>query len=106
MAIDKLGTENDPDIKVQGSAVNIIPETSRDEEIQAAAQILVDNEQVLLDDEIQAPMQSQMSFDANLVDFINENTLQKISNDLLDAPHQNYPQTVVISFHQTSYLNI
>ena len=56
MAIDKLGTENDPDIKVQGSAVNIIPETSRDEEIQAAAQILVDNEQVLLDDEIQAPM--------------------------------------------------
>ena len=26
-----------------------------------------------------------MSFDANLVDFINENTLQKISNDLLDA---------------------
>ena len=85
MAIDKLGTENDPDIKVQGSAVNIIPETSRDEEIQAAAQILVDNEQVLLDDEIQAPMQSQMSFDANLVDFINENTLQKISNDLLDA---------------------
>jgi len=85
MAIDKLGTENDPDIKVQGSAVNIIPETSRDEEIQAAAQILVDNEQVLLDDEIQAPMQSQMSFDANLVDFINDNTLQKISNDLLDA---------------------
>ena len=85
MAIDKLGTENDPDIKVQGSAVNIIPETSRDEEIQAAAQILVDNEQVLLDDEIQAPMQSQMSFDANLVDFINQNTLQKISNDLLDA---------------------
>ena len=85
MAIDKLGTENDPDIKVQGSAVNIIPETSRDEEIQAAAQILVDNEQVLLDDEIQAPMQSQMSFDANLVDFINQNTLEKISNDLLDS---------------------
>ena len=85
MAIEKLGTENDPDIKVQGSAVNIIPETSRDEEIQAAAQILVDNEQVLLDDEIQAPMQPQMSFDANLVDFITENTLQKISNDLLDA---------------------
>jgi len=85
MAIDKLGTENDPDIKVQGSAVNIVPETTREEEIQAAAQILVDNEQVLLDDEITAPMQPQMSFDGNLVDFIDENTLQKISNDLLDA---------------------
>ena len=85
MAIDKLGTENDPDIKVQGSAVNIVPDTTREEEIQAAAQILVDNEQVLLDDEITAPMQPQMSFDGNLVDFIDENTLQKISNDLLDA---------------------
>ena len=85
MAIEKLGTENDPNIKKQGSAVNVMPETSRDEEIQAAAQILVDDEQVLLDDEIQAPMQPQMSFDANLVDFITENTLQKISNDLLDA---------------------
>ena len=26
-----------------------------------------------------------MSFDANLVDFINQNTLEKISNDLLDS---------------------
>ncbi len=38
MAIDKqLGTKNDPDIKVQGSAVNIVPDTTRDEQIQKAA---------------------------------------------------------------------
>jgi hypothetical protein len=85
MAIDKLGTNNDPDVKVQGSAVNIVPDTSRDEQIQAAAQVLVNDEQVLLDDEIQAPTQPQMSFDANLVNFIDLNTLEKISNDLLDA---------------------
>jgi len=85
MAIEKLGTENDPDVKVQGSAVNIVPDTTRDEQIQAAAQVLVDNEQVFLDDEIVAPAQPQMSFDANLVDFINQNTLEKISNDLLDS---------------------
>ena len=85
MAIDKLGTNNDPDVKVQGSAINIVPDTTRDEQIQAAAQVLVNEEQVLLDDEIQAPTQPQMSFDANLVDFIDLNTLEKISNDLLDA---------------------
>ena len=85
MAIEKLGTENDPDVKVQGSAVNIVPDTTRDEQIQAAAQVLVDDEQVFLDDEIVAPAQPQMSFDANLVDFINQNTLEKISNDLLDS---------------------
>ena len=55
MAIDKLGTNNDPDVKVQGSAVNIVPDTTRDEQIQAAAQVLVNDEQVLLDDDIQAP---------------------------------------------------
>ena len=85
MAIEKLGTENDPDVKVQGSAVNIVPDTTRDEQIQAAAQVLVDDEQVFLDDEIVAPAQPQMSFDANLVDFINQITLEKISNDLLDS---------------------
>ena len=85
MAIEKLGTENDPDVKVQGSAVNIVPDTTRDEQIQAAAQVLVDDEQVFLDDEIVAPAHPQMSFDANLVDFINQITLEKISNDLLDS---------------------
>jgi hypothetical protein len=85
MAIDNLGTNDNPDVKVQGSAVNIVPDTTRDEQIQAAAQILVNDEQVLLDEEIQTPAQPQMSFDANLVDFIDESILEKISNDLLDA---------------------
>jgi hypothetical protein len=69
MAIDNLGTNDNPDVKVQGSAVNIVPDTTRDEQIQAAAQILVNDEQVLLDEEIQTPAQPQMSFDANLSRF-------------------------------------
>ena len=85
MAIDKLGTNEDPDIKVQGSAVEITPDTTREEQIAAAAQILVDDEQILLDDEIQEDVMPQMSFDANLVDFIDEITLEKISNDLLSS---------------------
>tara|TARA_R100001015_G_C4633020_1_gene197380 strand:- start:434 stop:2923 length:2490 start_codon:yes stop_codon:yes gene_type:complete len=86
MAIDKqLGTQNDPDIRRTGSAVEIVPETTRDEQIAAAAQILVDEEQVLIDEEIAPEVQPEMSFDANLVDFIDENTLEKISSDLLDS---------------------
>ena len=85
MAIDKLGTNEDPDIKVQGSAVEIIPDTTRDEQIAAAAQVLVDDEQLLLDEEIQQELAPQMSFDANLVDFIDEITLEKIASDLLSS---------------------
>ena len=85
MAIDKLGTNEDPDIKVQGSAVEITPDTTREEQIAAAAQILVDDEQILIDDEIQEDVMPQMSFDANLVDFIDQITLEKISNDLLSS---------------------
>ena len=86
MAIDKqLGTQEDPDIRRTGSAVEIVPETTRDEQIAAAAQILVDEEQVLIDEEIAPEVQPEMSFDANLVNFIDENTLEKISSDLLDS---------------------
>ena len=31
MAIDKLGTNNDPDVKVQGSAVNIVSSSIRND---------------------------------------------------------------------------
>jgi len=85
MAIDRLGTNEDPDIKVQGSAVEITPDTTREEQIAAAAQILVDDEQIFLDDEIQEDVMPQMSFDSNLVDFIDQTTLEKISNDLLSS---------------------
>jgi len=85
MAIDKLGTNEDPDIKVQGSAVEITPDTTREEQIAAAAQVLVDDEQLLLDEEIQQELAPQMSFDANLVDFVDEITLEKIASDLLSS---------------------
>ena len=42
MAIERrLGTEENPDIIDQGSAVEIIPEQSRSDQIQEAAQISV-----------------------------------------------------------------
>jgi hypothetical protein len=85
MAIDKLGTNEDPDIKVQGSSVEIVPDTTRDEQIAAASQILVDDAEILLDQERQQDLAPQISFDANLVDFIDEITLEKIASDLLSS---------------------
>ena len=86
MAIEKvLDAENSPDIKNQSTAVEVFPEETRQEQIANAAQIIVNEEQVLLDDEMLEPETPQVSFDSNLVDFIDESTLQKIASDLLSS---------------------
>ena len=86
MAIDKqLGTEMNPNVRETGSSITVPLEPSRGEQIRAAAEVLVNEENLLIDDEITQPEQPQMSFDANLVDFIDDSVLQKISNDLLSS---------------------
>ena len=86
MAIEKaLGTENNPDIRVQGSSVEVMPEETRQDQIANAAQILVNEEEILLDDEMLEEPSPQMDFNANLVDFVDESILQKISSDLLSS---------------------
>ncbi len=86
MAIDKgLGTENDPDVKVQGSAVEIVPDTTRDDQIREAAEILVNEEQVLLDNEIPEQQPMGMDFNSNLVEFVDEDLAQKIASDILSS---------------------
>ncbi len=77
MAIERLGTENDPDVKVSGSSIKVEPDVSREEQISNAAQILVNEEELLLDQEIQEQTAPTLSFNANLVEFINPNILQK-----------------------------
>ena len=86
MAIEKvLDAENSPDIKNQSSTVEVFPEETRQEQIANAAQVLVDEEQVLLDEEMMEPEAPSMDFNANLVEFIDESTLQKIASDLLSS---------------------
>jgi len=86
MAIEKaLGSENNPDMRVQGSSVEVMPEETRQDQIANAAQILVNEEEILLDDEMLEEPAPQMDFNANLVDFVDESTLQKISSDLLSS---------------------
>ena len=86
MAIEKaLGTENDPDIFDQNRSIEVIPEQTRQEQINDAAQILVNEEEVLITDEMEQEPMPAIEFDSNLVDYIDEDTLKTISSDLLSS---------------------
>jgi hypothetical protein len=84
MAIEKqLGTE-DTQVRSMGSAVEIQPDTSREDQIREAAEILVANEEVLIDDEI-AIDEPQISFNTNLAEVLPDDILGSIANDLLSS---------------------
>ncbi len=84
MAIEKqLGTE-DTQVRSMGSAVEIQPDTSREDQIREAAEILVANEEVLIDDEI-AIDEPQIGFNANLAEVLPDDILGSIANDLLSS---------------------
>jgi len=89
MAIEKrgLGTEDNPDVMPMGSAMEVEPEMTRNDEIRNAAQILVTEEDILIDDEIDAPEpeESQIDFNANLVEFISDSDLSKLASDVIDS---------------------
>ena len=86
MAVDKqLGTEDNPDIMEQGSAVVVETEPTRQELITDAAQILVNEDEVLVGDDLLEQPMPQMDFNSNLVEFIDEDILQKIASDLMSS---------------------
>ena len=88
MAIERreLGIENNPDISVSDKSIEVIPEPSRQDLIRDAAQILVRDQEILIDDEIDASdAPATMPFDANLVDLIDESELRSLSSDLLSS---------------------
>tara|TARA_R100001443_G_scaffold57606_1_gene68283 strand:- start:1827 stop:4313 length:2487 start_codon:yes stop_codon:yes gene_type:complete len=85
MAIDKqLGTEDNLEIRSMGSSVEVQPDTSREDQIKQAAEILIANEEVLIDDEI-TPEEPQFSFNANLAEVLPDDILGSIANDLLSS---------------------
>ena len=86
MAVDKqLGTEDNPDIMEQGQSVVVEQEPTRQELISDAAQILVSEDEVLVGDELLEQPMPQMDFNSNLVEFIDEDILQKIASDLMSS---------------------
>ena len=88
MAIEKkgLGTETDPDVMPMGSAIEVEPEMTLSDEIRNAAEILVVEEGILIDDEID-PVEETIAtdFNANLVEFISDSDLSKLAEDVLSS---------------------
>ena len=89
MAIEKsgLGTEDNPDVMPMGSAIEVEPEMTLNDEIRNAAEILVTEEEILIDDQIDAPeeMPIEAGFNENLVNLVSDNDLSKLANEIIDS---------------------
>tara|TARA_R110002167_G_scaffold19222_1_gene71221 strand:- start:796 stop:3279 length:2484 start_codon:yes stop_codon:yes gene_type:complete len=86
MAIDKaLEPNNNLDVIEQGSTVTIPQEPSRQDLISDAAQILVNENEILVGDELEDEPMPDMEFDSNLVDFIDPSILTELSSDLISS---------------------
>ena len=81
----KLGTADNPDVMPMGSEVEVIPEPSRADQIRDAAEILVMEESILIDDEADEASTPDISFDANLVDQVDDGELAFPASDVLSA---------------------
>jgi len=83
---NKLGTETDPDIIETGGSIEVIPEKSRQEQLDEAMAVLVTDEGVLIDDEITALEEIvESDFNANLAETLDNDTLMRLSTDLCDS---------------------
>ena len=88
MAVDKksLGTENIPDIITTGNSLEVEVEPSREDLVREAAEILVTEEGILIDDEItEESAEPAMAFDANLVEFLNDSDLGRLAMDVISS---------------------
>lgn len=87
MAIEKreLGTDTNPDVIPLGRAMEVTPEPSRQDLVREAAQILVTEDGILVDDEIDAPPEGPpaIPFDANLVDFVDDTDLMILAKETI-----------------------
>ena len=88
MAIERreqqLGTADDPSIIPLSKEVEVIPDPSREDQIREAAEILVIEEGILLDDEIDAvPEQPVGDFNENLADKLDQFELSSLASDVL-----------------------
>ena len=88
MAVEKkpLGTENIPDIITSGNSLEVEVEPSREDLVREAAEILVTEEGILIDDEItEEPAEPAMAFDANLVEFLDDSDLGRLAMDVISS---------------------
>ena len=86
MVDKKLGTEDDLDINESGNITEVEVEKPRGELIREAAEILVTEEGLLTDEEmLEQEEVLETDFNANLADFLSEDTLNKLAQDLIGS---------------------
>ena len=90
MAIEKREqiAKDTPEVEVTGSSVEVFPEASRSDQIRDAAEILVAEEGVLLDDEQYEEPQPEVAFGDNLADYVDESELSSLAGDILQSINQ------------------
>ena len=89
MAVERvLGTENNPDIIETGSEMEIIPDQSREEQINEAANILITEEGLFTEDEMNQEAEESNNADdfyANIAENLDPTDLTRLSSDLIDS---------------------
>lgn len=86
MIENKLGTEDDLNVNESNNITSVEVEKPRGELLREAAEILVTDEGVLVDEEIFAQEETiQTDFNANLADFLSSDILSKLATDLIGS---------------------
>jgi hypothetical protein len=85
MAIERrLGTEENPDIIDQGKSIEIEAEAPTfDEQLMEALEVTISEDGITIGEE-EVEEQEEIPFDANLVEYLDNNILGSISKKLID----------------------
>ena len=87
MAVERvLGTENDPDVLEQGSEIEIVPEKTRQEELDEAIQVVVSGNDIFTQEELdEEPEMVDEDFYANIAENMNPTDLSRLATELIES---------------------
>ena len=87
MAVERvLGTENDPDVLEQGSEIEVVPEKTRQEELDEAIQVVVSGDDIFTQEELdEEPEMVDEDFYANIAENMNPTDLSRLATELIES---------------------
>ena len=87
MAVERvLGTENDPDVIEQGSEIEVIPEKTRQEELDEAIQVVVSGNDIFTQEELdEEPEMVDEDFYANIAENMDPSDLSRLATELIES---------------------
>lgn len=87
MAVERvLGTENDPDVLEQGSEIEVVPEKTRQEELDEAIQVVVSGNDIFTQEELdEEPEMVDEDFYANIAENMDPTDLSRLARELIES---------------------